>query len=337
MLSGTGRNVVAEQINRQVDEDVAEQREEIENGRANANNALQALRDRYNFDIPQAESALKIAQLGVVNAQLKEYEGMKMSQDSQMGLEQWMAENQKAQFLEARKLYTASMGKQTRKEQLAFQQGSAGGYRDPNHKEKMDKYAEIEAGQKTRTIPTPGEGGEKIPDALIVYDTNGNAVKARTEEEAKGIRKQYAIFKKTMPSVDALEKAAGFWDQMSPDERASWGLNFESAASTFNTGLGQNSMKDDDFKRWHGYLSQGGLGAKKALAEMRKIATNSYQADVDSQTGPQVRENFSRGKPKASYANKRATTPTVGHSQQGTSASLDDLHQYLNDNYGGGQ
>ncbi len=58
-------------------------------------------------------------------------------------------------------------------------------------------------------------------------------------------------------------------------------------------------------------IAQGNLGAKRALAELRKISRNAYQAAVDAQTGPQVREDFSKGKPSASYTKKRAMTPTV--------------------------
>jgi hypothetical protein len=162
ILSGTGRNVVAEQMNRMVDEDIAQQREEIENGRANANNALQSLRVRYDFDIPQAESALKIAQLGVMNAQLQQYEGMKMSAEATTGLDAWIAQNRKDQFMEARKIYTASVGKQTRKEQLAYQAGSPGGMVNPTEKIRHERLQTIKESQETGTIPDISREGKAL-------------------------------------------------------------------------------------------------------------------------------------------------------------------------------
>jgi hypothetical protein len=327
--SKTGRNFGAEIVQQAIDRDIAAQKEEIDQGRAGANNMLAVLQRKYDYEMPQAEAALRMAQNSVVQKQLAAFEGMKLSQDAMANLGSWQADLEKQQFLESRKLYEAGIGKHSRRISSQFQAPTSGGLREPTHAEKMGRYAEIEAAQKTGTIAKPGDGKEQIDPKLIVYDTSGSAVAARTEKEATDIRKQYAIYKKTMPSVDELEKAAGFWDQMSPDQRASWALNFESAASTFNTGLGQNSMKDDDFRRWHDYLQQGGLGAKKALAEMRKIATNSYQAEVDSQTGPQVKEDFSKGKPKAGYTKKRATTPTVGRSQAGSDVSSEELKKAL--------
>jgi len=327
--SKTGRNFGQEIVQQAIDRDIAAQKEEIDQGRVGANNMLAALQRKYDFELPQAEAALRMAQNSVVQKQLANYEDMKMSQDAMANLGSWQAELEKQQFLEARKLYEAGIGKHSRKVNLQYQAPSAGGLRAPTEAERQQRLQTIDLAQKTGTLLKPGEGAEKIPDNLIVYDTQGRAVKARTEEEAKGIRKQYAIYKKTMPSVDELEKAAGFWDQLSPSQRAAWQLNFESAASTFNTGLGQNSMKDDDFKRWHAYLDQGALGARKALAEMRKIATNSYQAEVDSQTGPEVREDFGRGKPRATFTKRRAVTPTVGKSVPNSSATAADISQGL--------
>ncbi len=328
IMSRSGHNMVADQINGLIDHDVAEQRDEIENGKASANNALQMLRDRYNFDIPQAESALKISQLGVVNAQLKQFEGMKMSQDAQQGLESWMAENQKAQFLEARKLYTQSMGKQTRKESMVYQQGSAGGTRAPTTKEQLERIAVAKGGQEIGAIGKPGQGND-IPPALVVYDTNGKAVAARTEPEAVKVREKYAMYKKIMPSLAAMDASAGHFNTLSPDEQATFKINFETAVSTLNNSLGQGQMKTDDFQRWNDYMSQGNFGVKKAISEVRAITKNAYQAEVDSQTGGAVNEDFGKGKPKAKYNNKRATTPTVGRSQAGTSATPDELKAAL--------
>ncbi len=328
-LSGSGHNMVADQINRMIDEDVAEQREQIENGRANANNALQMLRDRYNFDIPQAESALKIAQTGVVNAQLREYEGMKMSTQAQQGLESWMSDNNKKMFMEARSLYEQSQGKETRKIALVNQQGSAGGLRAPTEKEKQDRLHTVQLSQETGTTPKPGTGTENIPPALVVYDTNGKAVAARTEPEAVKVREKYAMYKKIMPSLASMDASAGHWNTLSPDEKATFKINFETAVSTLNSSLGQGQMKTDDFQRWEDYMSQGNFGVKKAIAEVRAITKNAYQAEVDSQTGGAVSEDFGKGKPKAKYNNKRATTPTVGRSQAGTSATPDELKAAL--------
>lgn len=337
ILGRTGHNVVKEQMDADLANDIAEQREEIENGRANANNALQMLRDRYNFDIPQAESALKIAQLGVQNAQLQQFQGMKMSDDAQMGLEQWIAQNQKDQFLEARKLYTASMGKQTRKESLTYQQGSAGGYRAPTDAERSRRLANIKAAQEAGIIQKPGEGKEQIDPQLVVYDTNGKAIAARNKESADKIRDKYEQYKTIMPSIGAMKSSAGHFNTLSPEERATFALNFETAVSTYNTSLGQGQMKDADMERWHNMISQGNFGAQRALAEFEKLVQNKYQAAVDSQTGPEVHEDFSRGKPKAGYNKKRAATPTVGRSQSNSDASVDDLRQYLKTEYGGPQ
>jgi hypothetical protein len=318
-------------VNSFIERDIADQRSAIENGRANANNALQMLRDKYNYDLPQAESALKMAQLGVVNAQLKQFEGMKLGQDARLGLESWYAENQKAIFMEARKLYADSLGKQTRKESLTYQQGSAGGLAAPTPEQQLKRLAVIKASQDTGTIPKPGDEKDKIDPQLVVYDTEGRAVAARKPEEATKIREKYALYKQVMPSLGAMAETAGHFNTLSGDEQATFKLNFEVAASTVNSMLGQNSMKDDDFKRWNDYMSQGNFGVQKAISEVRKIAQNGYQAQVDAQSGAQVKEDFSKGKPRVSYQNKRAPTPTVGRANS-SDASEEQLKGWLEEN-----
>ncbi len=313
-LGGYGgqHNAAADIINGYVDRDIAAQRADVENGRAGANNMLQMLKLKYDFDLPQAESALKLIQNSIVQQQLKAWEGTQLSQDASAKLEAWTADQEKANFMEARKLMTASMGKQTRKESLAYQQGSAGGMRAPTHAERMGRLGEIDESQKTGTMLKPGAGDKPIERSKVVYGLDGKPVEARTEQEATKIREQYKLFKQAIPSLDKLEQSAGILNSLSPDQQAQFGIHFENMLNTVNTMAGQGVVRTDDIDRWHGYLKQGGFGAKKAIQELREMAKNAYQASVDSQTGAEVNENYKRGKPGASYSGRAATTPTVG-------------------------
>lgn len=330
---GHTENFAKQIIDQRMASDIAEQREEIENGRASANNALQMFREKYKFDIPQAESALKIAQFGVVNAQLKQFEGMKLSQDAQAELQNWFAENQKAQFLEARKLYTASMGKQTRKESLTYQQGSAGGYAAPTHAEKMGRYGEIEAGQKTGTILKPGEGEPKLNRNLVIQGLDGTQVEARSEQEAIKIRDMRALQLNADRSAKELEKLSTIGNAINPATYHKYVGHLEAMVNSANTLFGQGVVRGEDLDRWRKQIlgDQYGIGAAEAAKEMREIINNAYQSRVDAQMGAAVTEKYRKGKPEARYGGARATTPTVtprGAAEPSDDRLLEELRKY---------
>ncbi len=327
--SKTGRNFGGELVQQAIDRDIAAQKEEIDQGRVGANNMLAVLQKKYDYDLPQAESALRMAQTGVVQQQLRAFEGGKLSQDAMANLGTWQADLEKQQFMEARKLYEAGLGKHSRKVNLQYQAPSGGGLAAPTEAERQKRLGTIKLAQETGTMLKPGEGKEQIDPATVIYGVDGKPVAATSPKSADDVRKQYKLYKQAKPSLNKLQELAGLGKSFNWNDSAAYAIHLENVINTANTIAGQGVVRSDDIDRYKTAIAQGGLGAKRALAELSGILDNTYQSSVDAETGPSVAVDFGKGKPRATYTKKRAATPTVGRGAAGSDATPDDLKNAL--------
>lgn len=159
-LSG-GENWVQKQINGYIDQDIANQKQQIESGRKNVDNALQRLKLRYG-DMDQAEAALKMAMTNSADAQAKMMAAGNQSEDVQNAWNEFHAQSEQDFNAAEQKFQTASYGKH--KLDLTMQTPGGPG-NDLVAKAKQLKALGVSDEEIARVIF--GQGGARTGDAVV--------------------------------------------------------------------------------------------------------------------------------------------------------------------------
>lgn len=105
-------NVALEQVNREIERDIALQQDEIDREGVNARNSLALLQHRFG-DLQQAKDALKLAMHDVADMQAKELLAEYGTQEALQAYQLWQVEHMKEREALERKIRDASVGKHT--------------------------------------------------------------------------------------------------------------------------------------------------------------------------------------------------------------------------------
>ena len=146
-----GPNLIAQQIHEYIDADVANQRAEIEAGKAGVNNQLAKMNRQFG-DLDQAEAALKIAQQKVADNMAASYASSTKSEDVMNSLNSYLAEGQQRYVQNEQQFEDRSYGKRSVTTAAKMIAPSAGGLRAPTEEEKikrlttLGKFGEVQKG-----------------------------------------------------------------------------------------------------------------------------------------------------------------------------------------------
>lgn len=104
-------NFAMEIVQRNIDRDIAAQRDEIQNGRISRNNKLGRFMEDFGYDVSQAEAALRIAQNKAVQNQVQLYQLETKTPQTKAAGDVMLAELQRDTLKREQELYNASIGK----------------------------------------------------------------------------------------------------------------------------------------------------------------------------------------------------------------------------------
>jgi len=321
-LSG-GPNMVLNQINGYIDRDIANQRQQIEAGKENANSALARLNRQFG-NLDQAEAALRIAQQKKVETMASAYAASTKNEDIQKALDVWLAEGNEKRVATEQQFMNAAYGKTSVTTAAKVVTPTAGGMRAPNEAEVQKRYdtlgkrGNVVGGTYENEIKrqkAEGMDPEKAEKArgLVIEDLQGNQVTARSEPEATKIREMKSLHTNASGALGNLKGLAKSGSSLSPDDLRSVDLNIEAVVNGANTIAGQNAVKGEDMDRYKKALKNavGSMPAEKALNELQGILDRSYQARVDAQRGSAVKEAQTDKGSQVKYTGKAAKNPTA--------------------------
>ncbi len=317
-----GPNLIAQQIHEYIDADVANQRAEIEAGKAGVNNQLAKMNRQFG-DLDQAEAALKIAQQKISDNMAASYAASTKSEDVMKSLDSWLAEGQQRYVTLEQQFEDRAYGKRSVSTAAKMIAPSAGGVRDPTEPEKiqrlttLQKFGDVQKGayegEITRRKAEEGdpEKAEKVR-GLVIEDLKGNQILARSEPEATKIREMKSLHTNAAGAIQALDGLAERGSSLSPDDLRAVDLNIEAVVNGANTIAGQNAVKGEDMDRYKKALKStvGAMPAKKAVAELKTILDRTYQARVDAQRGSAVKESQTGKGSQVQYTGEAAQTTT---------------------------
>lgn len=182
-----GENWAKKIIDGAIDRDIAEQKAQIDAGKAGVNNALKKLELRYG-DMNQAQAALKLAMQNSVDAQIQSYAAATKSDDVKNAAGEWLAQNQKDRVDTEQKFMAASLGKRKTETSGQVVAPSAGGARMPTEKEKQDRLRTIKEGQDVGAMPDTSRAGRELDIKEKEFEAkkknNPNVAKAQEQLDA---------------------------------------------------------------------------------------------------------------------------------------------------------
>ncbi len=318
-----GPNVVLQQINGYIDRDIANQRQQIDAGKENANSALARLNRQYG-NLDQAEAALRIAQQKKVETMASSYAASTKSEDIQKALDVWLADNEQKRVKDEQAFQNASYGKTSVTTAAKVIPSSSGGIVPLTEKEKQDYYQTLN--KRNEVIGGTYENESKRRKALgidpekqakdeerLIEDLKGNSVVAKSKEEATKIRDMKSLHTNASGSIQALGKLAKSGSSLSPDDVRSFDMNLEQVVNGINTMAGQGVVRGEDMARIKASLQNrvGSMPAEKAVAELQTLADRAYQARVDAQRGSAVKVAETGAGQQVKYTGNSAKTPTA--------------------------
>ncbi len=316
---GRGENWAQKIIDGAIQQDIAEQKEQIAGSKGNVDNALNRLKLRFG-DMGQAEAALKLAMGKVADTQALAYAKSTGAQDIQDTWTKQVAQNQVDRVKEEQAFEAASKGKVKTTTDARIVAPSAGGTRAPTTAEmnqradlagKLPGIAEKTYNAELQRQKAMGEGGEEADKdrALVIEGLDGTRVLARRPEEATKIREQRGLQLSADKMARELEDLSGV--NIDPRTSGKYKLKLEGVINTANTLFGQGVVKSDDILRYQDMLKSGPVGMASVARELRETLNNAYQSKVDAQMGQRVEEDYSKGgKARVRYGGA-ATTPTA--------------------------
>lgn len=318
-----GDNQIAKQINSYIDRDIANQRAQIESGKAGVDNQLMRLKMKYG-DLDQAEAALRIATQKIVDNQIASYAASTKNADLIAAGDKWLAENQQRYILAEQAFENASYGKTSVKTDAKVVAPSAGGQRAPTEKEIQERYNTLE--KRGKVVEGTYEGEIKRQKALgmdpekadkqkplVIENLDGSQVEARSAPEATKIRELRSLQVSADKTARELEKLSSVGARLSPTQQKKYLANLEATINSANTLFGQGVVRGEDVDRYKSQIlgDQYGIGAAEAAKELREIINNAYQARVDSQRGSEVVETHGRRGAQVNYTGKASKNPTA--------------------------
>jgi len=321
-LSG-GPNMVLQQINSYIDRDIANQRAQIDAGKAGADNALARMNRQFG-NLDQAEAALKIAQQKKAETMAASYAASTKSEDIQKSLDVWLAENAERRLAQEQQFQNAAYGKTSLTTAAKVIPGSAGGMRAPTEKEVAERYGTLQKrndvvggtyevhAKRQKALGMDPEKADKTRE-LVIENLDGSQVLARKADEATKIREMKSLHTNASGALGNLKGLAKNGSSLSPDDLRSVDLNIEAVVNGANTIAGQNAVKGEDMDRYKKALKStvGSMPAEKALAELQGILDRSYQARVDAQRGSAVKESQTGKGAQLNYTGQASKNPTA--------------------------
>lgn len=318
-----GPNIIAQQIQGYVDAEVQNQRAQIEAGKAGVNNQLAKLQRHYG-DLDQAEAALALALQKKLETQVASYAKSTMSEDVMLAADKWLAESAEKRLMLEQQFENASYGKTSVQTAAKVIAPSRGGWRDKTEREKQEsgktlgvaadvvgKTYENEIKRQKATGQDPDKKDKT--NELVIEDSQGNQLLARSAPEATKIREMKALHTNARGSLDALSSLSKRGTSLSPDDQRSFDLNLEQVINSANTMAGQGVVRTEDLQRIKASLQNkiGSMPAQKAVAELSSILDRAYQSRVDAQRGSAVKVAETGAGQKISYTGKPSKTPTA--------------------------
>jgi hypothetical protein len=234
---GRTENWAKKIIDGYIDADIAEQREQIEAGKAGVNNALQRLNLRFG-DIGQAQSALKIAMGQVVDTQIEAYAKSTKSEDIINGSNEWVAQNRAERVAHEQEFMAKAIGKRTTATHGTVVAPSAGGTRAPTTAE-MSARADL-AGK------IPGIAEKSYDAELKRQKVFGGGDPDKMREDTRNLAKDTAEIVKAQaeaqPGRDLIQQYKG--------ERFIPGLGLDYDAATglpvIGAGVSRFALNDEE-------------------------------------------------------------------------------------------
>lgn len=259
-----GKAYAVDSLNDAIARDERAQDKNLQNKRASIaqeTNFLGELRNEYK-DRDAASAAFKVAKLGTALAKLDEIAAHNLPAEQKAKLEET-----RATIMAQRQDQRNALGKVDYANTAVNVPGGYVGGRSKKDQERMEGLA----------IPD-GEGGQ---------------VQARSDVEAREIRKAAGLTESATEATDRMAKNAQntpLWiGHLDPKVRAEaerqWALDREVTMNALNTMSGQGVVRDDDVKRWKNELlgEPGSIGAAKAAKEIGAKAKALYASQVRSQ------------------------------------------------------
>lgn len=197
-------NYAARIVEQGLQQSIAAQEQEIQNGQIGANNLLARITDEMGGDVEQAKSVMKLASLAHVDAMVQEQAASSQSAEVQRAAQLWLAQNQQARLLEEQKFRDASIGKVTRSIESDMVVPRPGGARPMTPEEAMredtKRYKSIAEYNAARAS---AEGGATDPELYIEgFGT------AKSKKEAAALRDAIAEYHTELAELDETSRLA---------------------------------------------------------------------------------------------------------------------------------
>jgi hypothetical protein len=185
---GNTQNIALQQLNKQVDENIQEQREQIARGVAGKQNDLRRIMDQYNLDRDDATNVLKLAYQKKIDAAAAERAALLGTQQAKLQYAAIQPKLMETQANTAAKLNADLLGKVQTKQESKMVQPSAGGTRLKTQEELTKEY-ELAARQELAknkighggVAAKPGDEkkeGEVTPRLSVVALSADNALRS---------------------------------------------------------------------------------------------------------------------------------------------------------------
>lgn len=289
-------NPAGEVIDAAIERDVAQQRQAIESGKGNVNNALSRLQEHYG-DLNQATSALRVLQHSYADSQQQFLANSTGIPQVIAKTQQTIADKQGAYAKEMNAFDQAAYGKHSAKvaEKYIAPTTTGGAPSVDKQLERAGKLAGIEH-TNAETEKLRAEG--KIPkgEELVVPDGKGGTIRARSGAEAADLRTGYADLKtgqdaaaKMIATAKDTSIARGA-NPFTLEKERTWNSDREALMHAVNNALTGKSVavREASMQRFEHALAggPGSPGAAAAIEEINGIITKGYQNKLDSQLSP---------------------------------------------------
>lgn len=294
---GHTENFAQRIVDNTIDNDIAAQRTDIEQGRAKYGNALQMLHLQMG-DMDQATAALKMIQEKAVNLEIARQGAMSQSTDAKAKAGEWVAQRNQDFVKSEQGFQNAALGKVTTKTDQAYQEATSGTVDPLARLKRMGEAGKILSGDLgadpaaiASAVGLPAKGNKET-EALTVPNGQGGTIQARTEVEARELRKNHALLTNAVSASNTMAEIAkgdtAGSTRFNPEAKRKYAIAREVLMNSVNTLSGQGVVRNDDVERWKDALSGDAwsFGAEAAAQEIQGRVKGMYAAQVDSQLSP---------------------------------------------------
>jgi len=320
-------NFAMEIVQRNIDRDIAAQRDEIQNGRISRNNKLGRFMEDFGYDVSQAEAALRIAQNKAVQNQVQLYQLETKTPQTKAAGDVMLAELQRDTLKREQELYNASIGKRevTGSEQFMQPQAATG----PRYVEDTPQQqagllgllpkgagsdvADLEPKERLKLVQSYGEKKADFASLRASYDDLANAYGLKVDW-AKG-----EVTDKNGNPVDASESA--FLGKNENIPGVGWGPNVQfqaaerakearaKASAITGKALSGASVSPQQAEFIQSYLlGDSDAGAIRGL-QRAVIDMNTVERDTEAAFDPATRAEYDKRARGTLTERKRAAAP----------------------------